>query len=828
MARIVLLLVSAFYIVLGAVVYNRAPDRVWNRIFGVHAVAAAGWAFLNYLIQASTSLAEVDTLVRLTHPFTSLVITTTVDLAWVFPERIRPAPFLRRAALYASGLLFSAIALAPSLISHLEFSRGTVIVQYGPVFAIYGLFSVVGVVWGDVVLVRKLRQLNGLQRVQVIYVLAGMAAAQGISFVTNVLLPVVWQNSYYCRWGPASYAFMGLGMAYAIAKYHIVRPKVAIYRGLAYLLTGIAVASAGIILFVLIRMHPVLRAFSPEVTLAALGLLLGGASVPILRSIRETLTRQVMPQEQLEDSFRRLSEAILRTLDASELPDFLCRSIMEMLRVTQVSVMLVEPASGDFTRRAYCSGAPDHPGHFDLGRLSADHPLVRIVSNTRNLLHRDRVFRFYPLEEAQDLAALMAELGLQIMVPLLWEDRLLGLVCLGDKTSDDMYDGAEVEILHRMMPQASLAIRNAELYADTARIMEFNENILREMESGVIAIDADETIALFNPAAEKILGLPRNAVVGGRLALLPEGIARGLRLALTRRSTISSNHLTIQKPGGEIVPVSCTASPWGGPPPAYAGGAVAVIGDLTLLQELEHEREEAERLALIRVLSAGMAHEIRNPLVAIRTFAELLPTHWTDEEFRSNFMATTIDEIDRIVQLVSQLLMLSKPGDAVAQPIKVDTVCAAVIRFASAPAASRGINLVEDLACPDLSPVGDESRLHQALVNLITNALDAEPEGGLVRLTTEQGLDGQGFPTVTIRVYNANSCIAPEHISQIFKPFYSQKPGGTGLGLAICQTIIEEHDGTLSVSSTPGQGTEFVVRLPVSTPSVVGAEVEQP
>ncbi|MFP3905281.1 MAG: ATP-binding protein, partial [Armatimonadota bacterium] len=115
----------------------------------------------------------------------------------------------------------------------------------------------------------------------------------------------------------------------------------------------------------------------------------------------------------------------------------------------------------------------------------------------------------------------------------------------------------------------------------------------------------------------------------------------------------------------------------------------------------------------------------------------------------------------------------------------------------------------------------DQSRLHQALLNLLSNAIDAEPEGGEVRVSTRQITTEEGQPAVAISVFNPNSHIPKSEIEHIFKPFYTLKPQGTGLGLAICQTIVEEHNGTIEVVSDPHTGTKFILILPARTPSRV-------
>ncbi len=269
--------------------------------------------------------------------------------------------------------------------------------------------------------------------------------------------------------------------------------------------------------------------------------------------------------------------------------------------------------------------------------------------------------------------------------------------------------------------------------------------------------------------------------------------------------------------GGGKIPVACNTSRWRGSP-LVEEGAIAVLSDLTLVEELERERRDAEHLSTIRLLSAGMAHELRNPLVAIRTFAELLPTRWEDAEFRMDFLAMAQDEIDRIDRLLGNMLMLSKPADAVVEATDVDVVCEGVVRAMTPSAEAKHVRLIADLQVGAERPFfGDRSRLHQALINLVKNAVEAEAEGGTVRVMTRETRALGGVPLLAITVHNDHSHIPEDQIDLIFRPFYTRRTGGTGLGLPVCQTIIEEHHGTIRVVSPLGAGTSFIVELPLDS-----------
>jgi len=801
-------------VTLGIAVYQRTPDRVWNRLFAVHAVGGGIWTFLNYLLEVADSPTEASIWLRLTHPVVAMVICTVVDFAWVFPDRIDYAPTNARVALYTIGAVMGAVAFAPDLVRSIGLQGGIVNVVYGWPFVPFGIFTVGALGYADVVLLRKAVRLEGVQRVQVIWVLIGLAGSHFVASLVIIIIPLIWGTTAYSGWGAGGYIITLAGMSYAIAKHRLMRPETALRR------VASAMVSAGVVLSIGIgsveALQPTLTSRGVPMNLAylATGLVMGMLIVLVHGPVTAFVKRLFSDGGDPASVQAGASSHILRTLDAEQVVRYLARALYTALEPTNVVVYTMTRPGTELAPRVIVR----HNG--DAGRerpavIALNNRLVEVVLEEGSPVTRDQVFRFGPLEDARRLALLMDELDAQIAAPMLWEDELIGLVTLGPRLSGDMYVHDDLRFVTDMALRASLALRNADLYAETAALKDFNERILRQMDNAVVVTDTEERIVVYNEAAERLLGLPAEKALHRSIGVLPEGIANCIRASLGSGRTLPSQHMTIER-DHSLVPLACSTSPLSAEG-SGSQGAVAVISDLTLIQELDREREEAERLALIRMISAGMAHEIRNPLVAIRTFAELAPKRLDDPDFRSNFLTVAQQEISRIDRLVGDLLTLSKPADAVVEPIDVNEISRQVTQAAAGLAETQDVAI--ELVTDDLKGFvqGDSARFHQALTNLVRNAIEAEPAGGRVRLTTElcAGDEG-GSPSVRIRVHNAGSYIPPEQHREIFRPFVSRKTTGTGLGLAISRTIVEELDGTISVESSVEGGTEFVVELPVS------------
>ncbi len=801
---------------LGIAVYQRMPDRVWNRLFAIHATGGGLWTFTNYMIMSADDAATAGIWLRLSHPVVAMLICTCVDFAWVFPERIEYANTKRRMILYAIGLIAGTVGFAPNLYYSIEIGQGIVNVEYGWPLIPFGVFVLGTLGYADFVLLRKAIRLEGVQRVQVIWVLLGLLGTHLVGSLTIIIIPLVWGTTALSGWGTAGYIITLIGMGYAIAKHRLMRPEVALRRVASAMLSTALVLFVGIGALETIR--PLLVAGDVPLRLAyvAAGLLMGMLIVLLHERVTGFLRRTLSKGADADTVQAETSSHILRTLDADQLLRYLGRALAEALEPTEVAVYTGDPSQDQLIPRAWVNGERHGEAEWDRPRpIDMGNQILVLAAREGTVITRDHVFRFASLDEAKRLALLMDELNAQIVAPMIWEDRLVGVLTLGPKRSGDMYTEEDLRFVAHMALQSSLALRNAELYAQTASLKDFNERILRQMDNAVVVTDADERIVVFNRAAERLFGTPAAEALGQSIEVLPEGIATCIRASLGSGRILSSRHFEMER-GAETIPLACSTSPLaddrGGPQ-----GAVAVISDLTLIQELARERQEAERLSLIRVISAGMAHEIRNPLVAIRTFAELAPKRLDDPEFRSNFLTVAQQEIRRIDKLVGDLLTLSKPADAVVESVNVNQVCGDVVRAVAGMAEAKGIDV--SLSTTDAEPhaTGDGSRLHQALLNIVSNAIAAEPRDGRVSIATETEGEEGAARIVRVRVHNPGSYIPPEQTDEIFRPFVSKKSSGTGLGLAICQTIIEEHNGRVKVHSSPDEGTEFSMELPLTS-----------
>jgi signal transduction histidine kinase len=234
------------------------------------------------------------------------------------------------------------------------------------------------------------------------------------------------------------------------------------------------------------------------------------------------------------------------------------------------------------------------------------------------------------------------------------------------------------------------------------------------------------------------------------------------------------------------------------------------------LRDLEGTVEtlrRADRLATLGTLAAGMAHEIRNPLGAIGGALEILDGDFPAQHPRREFVDILRREIDRLNTISGRYLDYARPQAPQLRPVDLNACVGSSVDLVGRSAGRSGVR-VETALAPSLpQALADPLQIHQALVNLLLNGIQAMDGGGLLEVTTAQEPSG-----VSVTVRDHGPGLPPEAGEKIFEPFFSTKPGGTGLGLAIARRIAVAHGGALSAESEPGGGARFRLLLPKAPP----------
>ncbi len=250
-----------------------------------------------------------------------------------------------------------------------------------------------------------------------------------------------------------------------------------------------------------------------------------------------------------------------------------------------------------------------------------------------------------------------------------------------------------------------------------------------------------------------------------------------------------------------------------------ANQTAIAVENAKLYEDLKRSKSyirRADRLASLGTLTAGLAHEIRNPLVAIKTLTQLLPERLDDEEFRTQFLQIASGEVDRIASLVTELLEFARPSDPKLELEDINIILDGMILLVSTETKKKQINITKNYAS-DLSPVQiDREQIKQVFLNILLNAIDATCENGKITVKTRAFIKPGGEPFAQIEFTDTGCGIPEEYIEDIFNPFFTTKSTGSGLGLSISNQIIQDHRGYIDVESQPGNGSSFFINLPVN------------
>jgi len=336
---------------------------------------------------------------------------------------------------------------------------------------------------------------------------------------------------------------------------------------------------------------------------------------------------------------------------------------------------------------------------------------------------------------------------------------------------------------------------------------------------GAVVLDAAGSILTVSPAAAKMLGRQPDELHGLPLDQLPSPLADLARDALRDTSPRPPQELALALSPQEsalihVLPVRLAG---GGNQPAL----VLVLTDRSRTRSLEADLQRLDRLANMGALAASMAHEIKNALVAVKTFTDLTLSRQPDSELGS--MARR--ELSRIESIVAQVLRFAGPSPFKTAPVRLREVLDHSVRLAQHRMTQKAIRLERDYQAESDWVTGDEYQLEQAFVNLILNAVDAMDVGGTLTLSTRvQTADnlpaalheGESPYHLCVTVADTGVGIPSEHLARMFEPFFTTKPGGTGLGLAITRRILEAHRAVISVESEVQRGSTFRVFFPLA------------
>ncbi|MEM7247090.1 MAG: GAF domain-containing protein [Acidobacteriota bacterium] len=508
--------------------------------------------------------------------------------------------------------------------------------------------------------------------------------------------------------------------------------------------------------------------------------------------------------------------------DVGSLLSEIVEQLRRVLDVEIVSVMLLDPEE-NVLRIAAASGLADEivanarvaVGDGISGWVAAQGRPVLIED-----MSKDPHFGPSPFSEQYTTSSLLC-------VPLRIADKVLGVINVNNKPSRQPLDEQDLALVTTFSAQAVLALENSRLYSnleaevervtaelkeanvELREIQEFNESILSHMSSGLVALDLDGRITMINRAAQTLMAVSEEEMLDQPLAtLFGEEVAPIISGAPEdegeRREALVKAH------DDRELRLGFSVSPLRDADEAEIG-LVVLFRDLTRLKQMETELVRMDRLASLGILGAGLAHEIRNPLAAIRFNLGFL----REIQGSSTELEVIVKNVNRLEELVKELLRFARPQPPSFHPGDLNRCVITVAALLDKQAAASGIEIEVD-ADEELPRARiDAPQVEQAVLNVALNGIQAmKDQGGRLVLCTRRSAKGTHLEIV---IADEGPGLSAEAAANVFDPFYSTKEEGTGLGLAVTHRIVQDHEGYIEVRPEgETSGATFALGFPVA------------
>ncbi len=821
-------------LVLGAAVFLNNPKRSTNRCYLLLSLTLAVWLVSMGMAFMLRSPAGIAAAIKGACASGLLI---PLGFNWLRLAIMRPDLNVTAIVLQARLWGLSTLCMA-FLCSSDRFIRGVFIPpdggipepRYGAFFYVYTPYLIGGLLYMAHHFMRDVRRSRGIRRSELEFVLLGSGIGLFLSVLFTVVIPLITGSSQFAQLaGVAAVIFHSI-IAYGIATRRILDVAHVLRRMTAAVLLTLYLIALYSAVFGVVSLivRPLPAVLGSAAHLAAT--LAVAFSMTPAHGWMQRFAALLLVSRRAPDAGQTIKQAsaVLQSIGTLDtLLERFCKVIGDAVGTDSVTILTANDAS--FSRVYPAAEEDGGGGGLDGGPASTlvfgrDDPLARLVEQLAHPVVPEAILRA-PLSGLH-VAALerLQALRAHAAVPIRFRGTLTGIMLLGPRLSGRFYGTPEQEALLGAAEQLAVSMENAKLYTAVQDGKVYNDILLDNLVSGVVAVNLDRTITVFNREAQRVTRLPADRMLNARIEALPAPLVAIVQHAFETGSVVRNEDLVLRHGEHDEIPVQASSRLFHSAKGDVLG-VLVVFDDMTVVKRLESQVRRAAHLASLGTISAGMAHEIKNPLVTLKTFVQLLPERYEDEEFRQTFCPLLEKEINRIDGIVTQLLHFARPAKPQLSTTGLNGLLEQCLRLVRARLARTQVEVVRDLvAQPDLI-LGDPALLESAFVNLLVNAIDAMDSQGVLTVRTRLvGVEpGQGEvrkgglsgPAVRVSLQDTGMGISPQNLSKIFDPFFTTKSKGTGLGLSVAHGILQEHRAVIDVESVPGAGTVFHITFPV-------------
>jgi two-component system NtrC family sensor kinase len=813
-------LVALIHLFIGLLIFLRA----WKAEGVLHFYLICLISFVLYLYRYSGRADSFDLLIYWVSAVALLLLPPLfLHFCCFFPE---PVPFVRGVArlkgiLYAPFLVLLTLHSAwfSGLLQPLGLPRNPEIAQFldSLHLAHFAAFFGLGV-WA--LAFNQRRAASPLRQQQMKWVLYGTVAAL-LPFTCFYVVPY-FLGLPILKLMEASIlglALIPLCFGYAIIRYRLMDVEQIFRESAAYVLASwiLLVLYVGMVLLIG-RALQGLSSGSGFELFSVSALVVAFLFAPIKNWIQERLDRYFYKDAyDYRGSFAEFAKTLSSEISLSRLAERITDRVLQTLRVSPVALFLRSGAEADLYQLYHSSNLGDSS---DLPRY-LEVPQNVFADFDRQL---NPVFLSPPDEKVSSLRLKLAEWGLYYVQPLLLRGRVIGFLGLGRRGKRGLLSSEDLDLVAILSGYAAIALDNAGLYrsleakaSELQRLKGYSENVIESILAGVVVVDSDGRITVWNSSMESLYGLSSAAAVGKNLEdIFPADLLQTIRELLEgdrwlAKETGRLRKTYLESREGENRLVDITLSPLVVHDDVVTG-TLLVFNDVTEKVRLENQLLQAEKLTSIGLLAAGVAHEVNTPLAGISGYTQLLLGRTPPEDPRHDDLKQIERQAVRASTIVNNLVNFARVSDGDLTDVSLNSVMLETLELLHHQMHQNRVEVQLDLDPVLPSTRGNGGRLQQVFVNLLLNARDAMLKGGHIDVKTFQE-DSQ----LVVEVKDSGRGIPRANIKQIYDPFFTTKEvgKGTGLGLSVSYGIIQEHSGRINVKSHVGEGTTFTLHFPI-------------
>lgn len=807
--------------ILGLLVFLANPRRRTNRFFFMLATILTAWMTcqaIGFALSDTGIVISIRTCMMIA-VFIPLVV-DWLQMTIIYPDRRWQHILLGSPYWLLFSMVISAMSMTHLFVAGVTRPNGQILAEpsYTPYFPIYACYFVLSLGIMLFHFAQNLKRSNGAPKTELQFIMLGCATGFTVGVMINIILPLITGNSRYALLTPLSVICLYVAIGYGIVTRRIMDVAALMRRLTAYaFLIGFLGALYAAVWFTL---NELLANIGTPFAMLPHFL----ASLVVAFSLTPSRGWMKRVTNHLFINFTDLNaNQIVQSADA------MFRSVSSMDRLLQSFATLVTGAIGTDSavivlrqHDQYVQRYPETNGNQAV--IPLNDPLPITLAALEEPVVSD-ILRRLRLDATVEAACKTVErLNFVAAVGLFSQEGMEGILLLPPRLSGRIYGSPEQQILQLLCNQLASAISSGRLYTQLQDSKIYNEILVDSLFSGVIAASHDGNLTVFNREAQRITGRSSSETLTQPLNVLPHPLDTLLRETLESGAATANQDYALPQESGEPIPLRVSSSVIYG----HAGkrlGAFLVINDLTAIRQLELQVRRTDRLASLGTLAAGMAHEIKNPLVSIKTFTQLLPERYDDADFRETFSSLVGGEVKRIDSIVNQLLRFSRPSKPVLAAISLHDLLNSALKLLQQQMRSKDIQLATSFTTAPDKINADGDQLSQAFINFFLNAIESMQQGGTLTVTTTLPAPGHpagawwnGHPDrsmILIGIQDTGEGIPAADLSHIFDPFFTTKAQGTGLGLSVAHGIIHEHGGLIDVKSAPGYGTTFTIAIPL-------------